>query len=380
MTRRQQVIGLVVNPVAGIGGPAALKGSDGARVQSLARDRGSSSRAQARATEAIRNLHGPVLTSAGPMGELSVLDAGLPAEVVHAAVGPETSAADTSAAVRALADAGATLILFAGGDGTAGDVAAAMEGRSGVAALGIPCGVKMYSPVFAVSPAVAGRMAAAWQGAAAPRTEIKAVLDIDEDEVRAGRVVPRPRGELQVPVAGGRTQARKVAAEQGPGSIPAGIASAVADRLRLGSWLLGPGSTMEAVAAELGIAKTPLGVDVVHDGTVVLADADEEQLVAWTAEHPSRAVLTVIGGQGFLLGRGNQQLSGRVLAHLATPALLVVATPDKLRGLTGPLLIDTGDDRVDAALSGYHRIITGVQDTAVVRAVAASTDQTLREE
>ena len=371
-------IGLVVNPIAGLGGAAGLKGSDGAQIQELARARGGVAQGTERAAAALRALPDgtAVHTSAGAMGaDAAGLVGGLVVEVVHHAGPGATTAADTRDAVAALVASGVGLVLFAGGDGTARDVAASLAGTE-VAGLGVPCGVKMYSPCFAVSPAVAGRMAARWVAGQTP-TESRPVLDVPEDLARQGLVQPEVFGTMLVPQAGGRTQSGKLPAAATAGDQQRGIAQAVVDMLDPAvSYLLGPGSTVDAVAAALGIPRTPIGFDVVRGGELVTADASETDLLRVVRDHPARAVITVIGGQGFLLGRGNQQLSAAVLRELAPDPLIVIATPDKLRGLAGPLLIDTGDVELDRELAGYRRVITGVQDTAIVRAIAAVDDGT----
>lgn len=366
------MLGLVVNPIAGVGGPAGLAGSDGAVVQRRAGERGAAPRAAERALVALSVVAAArpgarVLTAAGGMGEDVVREAGLEPVVVFRADAP-TSAADTSAAARAIADAGASLVLFAGGDGTARDVAVSFATE--VPALGIPAGVKMYSPVFGVSPQASGGLAAAWlaadDGRGFPVRELE-VLDVDEDAMRHARVEPRLFGELAVPHRQGRTQARKAATPAGEQAAVLGAARGAASAMRPGvRYLLGPGGTMAALAQELGVAKTPLGVDVVLDGRVVRAGASEAELLDEVRHGPAKAVVTVIGGQGFLLGRGNQQLSARVLRALGDDPLIVVAPEQKLIDLGGrALLVDTGDADVDAALAGYVRVVTGPSASSI---------------
>jgi len=435
------VIGLVVNPVAGVGGPAGLAGSDGADVQRLALARGAHFRAQERATIALRVLASrhpslEIATAAGAMGEDAVRAAGLQARVVYAsgaravaprtggrprtgedpadapvlgdppvlgradASEPGTSASDTSAAVAALAAAGASLILVAGGDGTLRDAAAGLADAAATtpenlpdsspprhsdadsgedlrssgqqpAVLGIPSGVKMYSPVFAVSPRVAGALAAEWIDGTLPTAE-REVLDVDEEGMRHARVHPVLYGMLRVPFRVGRTQSRKAATPVSEAAAVAAAARGVVKRMLPGiRYLLGPGSTTAEVARQLGIRKSPLGVDVILDGRQLLAAASEEQLLAEVAQGPAQAVVTVIGGQGFLLGRGNQQLSASVIRVLGDDPLMVVAPEQKLIDLHGrPLIVETGDADLDARLAGHIRIVTGV-GTASLYAVAA---------
>lgn len=372
------MIGLVVNPVAGIGGPAGLAGSDGADVQSLAAARGAAARAGARAAAALSSLPpgNTVLTAAGPMGADAATAAGLTPRVVYTPNATEerktqaradspTTPADTTAAVRALVDAGATLVLFAGGDGTARDVAAVLDGTD-AAALGIPAGVKMYSPVFAVSPRAAGALAAAWLSSPLP-LQRREVLDVDEAALRRSRVEPRLYGELLVPYRAGRTQARKAATPASEQAAITAAARGAASVLRPGvRYLLGPGGTMAELARTLGIEKTPLGVDVVLDGMLVRRGASEAELLDEVARGPAQAVVSVIGGQGFLLGRGNQQLSAPVVRALGADPLVVVAPESKLIELEGrALLVDTGDPQTDAALSGFVRVITGPSSSSL---------------
>ncbi|UIP57211.1 ATP-NAD kinase family protein [Agromyces marinus] len=363
------MIGLVVNPVAGVGGPAGLAGSDGEEVQRRAGERGAHPRAGERAAAALSVLAAArpeelVVTVAGPMGEDAVRDAGLrPVVVWHPPAA--TTATDTTDAARALVDAGADLLLFAGGDGTARDVASGLP--EGVAALGIPAGVKMYSPVFAVGPRAAGSLAAAWRGEGSLPVVDREVLDVDESQLRRARVEPRLYGTLRVPYRAGRTQARKAATPADERAAVRLAARGAAARLRPGiRYLLGPGGTMAELARELGVPKTPLGVDVVLDGRVVAAAASERDLLEQVAQGPSQAVVSIIGGQGFLLGRGNQQLSARVIDALGDEPVMVVAPEQKLIDLGGrPLLVDTGDPVVDTRLAGFARVVTGPGTTSI---------------
>ncbi|WP_022893985.1 ATP-NAD kinase family protein [Agromyces subbeticus] len=365
------MLALLVNPVAGIGGPAGLAGSDGAAVQQRANERGASSRATERALAALAEVAAAhpgarVLTVVGTMGADVARAAGLE-PVVIARHGEPSDAADTTAAARALADGGASLLLFVGGDGTARDVAAGLGAGGRTAVLGVPAGVKMYSPVFAVSPRAAGGVAAAWLTDGGLPVREQEVLDIDEEALRHARVEPRLFGTLPVPFRPGRTQARKAATPADEQAAVRAAARGAASALRPGvRYLLGPGGTMTELARLLGVPKTPLGVDVVLDGRRVLAGASEHELLDEIARGPAAAVITVIGGQGFLLGRGNQQLSARVLRALGADALIVVAPEQKLIDLGGrPLLVDTGDPEVDAGLAGFIRVITGTSTTSI---------------
>ncbi len=358
-------IGLLINPVAGVGGPAGLKGSDGPEVQVAALIRGAIAQSGERAKVTLAVLaaahpHIEIITAEGTMGADAVRAVGLSARVVYRAESPSTGA-DTMAAAAAILDAGADVLLFVGGDGTARDVASAVP--AGQPILGVPAGVKMYSGCFAVSPSAAGALAARWLSDGGLPLEQREVLDVDEEQIRRGRVDPKLFALVQVPYLVGRTQSRKSATPVSAAAAVAAAASgAVAAMDDTTVYLLGPGGTTQEVARQLGVSKTPLGVDVVRGGSLLLADASERQLLEIVADVPAKAVVTVIGGQGFLLGRGNQQISAAVLEKLGPAPLLVVATQEKLTALAGrPLLVDTGSQQLDRSLAGYIRVITGTQ-------------------
>jgi len=367
----------VVNPVAGLGGPAGLKGSDTEAVQEAALLRGAVPHAGQRAAAALAPLANArvadvVLTAGGAMGADAVVAAGLGAEVVYLAPGP-TTGSDTTAAVARLVEAGARMILFVGGDGTARDVA---DGCRGVPILGVPAGVKMYSGCFAVSPVVAGRVALRMLEGQTVEKCTGEVLDVDEAALAVAPVAPTLYGLVEVPQFRGSTQNRKVATAATSREQVVAAASGAVRAMEPGvCYLLGPGGTTLEVGRQLGLDATPLGVDVVLDGVLIGQDASENEILELIADRPARAVVTVIGGQGFVLGRGNQQLSAAVLRRLAPEPLLIVADEAKLAQLGGrPLLVDTGEADLDLALSGYAKVVTGPNTMALYKLVAASSE------
>jgi predicted polyphosphate/ATP-dependent NAD kinase len=363
-------IGLVVNPVAGIGGRYALKGSDDAALVHEARARGAKPVAPARAVDALRVLAASpdveLISYPAAMGEEEAREAGLTPRVIGT-LGAQTSAADTRAAARALAAEAVDLLLFAGGDGTAVDVLEAVGDRLPV--LGIPAGVKMHSAVFAVNPRSAGRLALlAVEGRVSSTVEAE-VMDVDEDALREGVVSPRLYGYLRVPVEPGLVQGGKARTAASDRAAQQAIAAHVVDRL-LGDrlWFVGPGTTTRAILDAVGVEKTVLGVDVVRDRELLIADADEETLLRLASEKRASVIVTPVGGQGFLFGRGNQQLSARVLRLVGRENIVVAATEAKLAALAGrPLLVDTGDAGLDRELAGWVRVVTGYDREVVYR-------------
>ena len=368
-------LGLIVNPIAGMGGSVGLKGTDTEAILSEARARGAAPQAARRAKVVLDALAAArpgleLLAAPGAMGEQVVLEAGLRPTVVRAPAEGETSAADTRAAAEAMAAADARLIVFAGGDGTARDMAAALDDR--VPVIGVPAGVKMHSAVYATSPRAAADLALrtlTQDIEARPRE----VMDIDEEAFRAGAVSARLYGYLPVPHAPDLTQNVKAGGVSSDREALSGIAAEIAGRMKAGRlYILGPGTTTRAVAEALGLPKTLLGVDLMRDGALVAADATEDDILRALAEsRPGAIVVTPIGGQGHFLGRGNQQIGARVVRAMGLDRLLVAATPEKLASLSGGTLhVDTGDPALDSALAGWRRVITGFGTEAVCRVAA----------
>jgi predicted polyphosphate/ATP-dependent NAD kinase len=256
----------------------------------------------------------------------------------------ETTAAETTAAVEAFLESDVDLVWFVGGDGTAADVAAALEGTD-VPMLGVPAGVKVYSSVFAVSPEDAADIAVSFE-----RTEQREVMDIDEDDYRAGEVSPELRAVAWVPVA----EALQSAKQRGGGTVETLAAGVAADFDAETTYVLAPGSTLGAIKRALGFEGSPLGVDVWRDGEVLAADASEGEILAALGER-NTIVVSPIGGQGFVFGRGNPQLSPAVIRRCDVE---IVASRDKLDGLR-VLRVDTDDPALDAELRGWTQVRVG---------------------
>ena len=366
-------LGLIVNPVAGLGGRVGLKGSDGLEIQQRARALGAEPRAGERTAAALAPLRHladsiDLLTVAGPMGEAVALRAGFRPQVVSVpggGVGGATTAEDTGRAARAMQEAGAELVLFAGGDGTARDMCRAVG--TGLPVLGIPAGVKIHSAVYGITPVLAGALAAEYLLGGRARLREAEVVDLDEESHRQGRIVTALHGYLMVPYRAGAIQGRKVPTPPGETAQAQAIAAAVAEQMEPGrAYALGPGTTTRALAEHLGLPKTLVGVDLITREELLAADVGEQQILAVQERRPLGIIITPIGGQGFLLGRGNQQISPRVLRRVGREHLLVICPAAKLAALQGrPLLVDTGDPEVDGQLAGYLEVTTGYRERAV---------------
>ncbi|MGD9963004.1 MAG: ATP-NAD kinase family protein, partial [Thermoplasmata archaeon] len=338
-------VGFVVNPVAGMGGPVGLKGTDGEEILREAVRRGARVRALERADAAVRSavksgVDVMFLTCKGEMGEDSLAAVGIPCDIVcgHDEV---TSAKDTRAGVRAFMSREVDLVAFVGGDGTARDVLT--ETGAQVPIIGVPSGVKMHSAVFINKPEEFGGLLLAYQRSKAVKEA--EVLDIDEESFRGGAVRARLYGVAMTPDDSEHVQAGKQSYSSGTASDEADeIGQYIADAMEPGiTYVIGPGSTTARIAKALGQPKTLLGVDVYRDRIRVLGDVSEDHVLReLTAPGDARIVVTPIGAQGFFFGRGNQQISPAVIRTVGKGNVVVVSTPSKLAG-TPVLRVDTGD-------------------------------------
>lgn len=356
-------IGIVVNPIAGMGGRVALHGTDDDAVV-RARGAGALPVARERMSAMLGELVAlrptlAVSVAGGPMGA-DLMPAPWDVTVVSAPV-KRTSAADTREAVRAFVTAGVDLVVFGGGDGTARDVAEELAGR--IPMLGVPCGVKMHSGVFATDPRAAARVISRFLTSPDQRRAVD-VLDAAADGVvrMASALIPDiPEG----------IQHGKSTAASGAGL--AGLGRWLAARMQPDRrYLLGPGTSVAHISAALGLPASRLGVDVVQDGRLMAADASEATLCGLLRDDtPATLILGVVGGQGFLLGRGNQQLSPAVLSMIGPDNIDIIASADKIAALSPPELhIDLDDAQLAAKISGFHRVWTGPRRSTVLRVVS----------
>jgi predicted polyphosphate/ATP-dependent NAD kinase len=354
-------IGVVVNPIAGMGGRVGLKGTDD-KVEA-ARERGAEPRAPERARLALEALHDvapetEIFAAGDGMGADQARAVGFePTVVSDPATGlGETSAADTREAVRAFLERNVDLILFVGGDGTAVDVAETVQDADGdTPMLGVPAGVKVYSGVFGVTPRAAGRVAGTFD-----RTEEAEVNDVDEAAYRQGEVRSELRALVRVPVAEQRQSSKQLA-----GGTVKGLAEGVADEIDPAvTYVFGPGSTVGAIAEAVGFEPSPLGVDVWRDGDVLVRDGSAAEIRDALGEE-NVIFVSPIGGQGFVFGRGNQQLAPDIIRDSDVE---IVASRSKLEGI-GVLRVDTGDEALDEELRGWRKVRVGRAERRLVEVV-----------
>lgn len=363
-------LGLIINPLAGLGGSVGLKGSDGQAEQALAL--GATPQAMNRASTALNELAAltdkfEVLTVAGDMGQSVCQALGLAYQLVYTPGRWPSTAEDTETAARLMAEQGVDLLLFAGGDGTARNICAVVGDSTTV--LGIPAGVKIHSGVYAISPQAAGKLVGKLIAGELVSLSEAPVMDIDEQAFRQGVVKARRYGEMRIPAQlryvqsvkmGGRESEELVLAD-----LAAYVVSLLEDNVR---YVMGSGSTVAAVMAELGLDNTLLGVDVIENGKLIGKDVSAAQLLELVQGYPSKLIITLIGGQGHVFGRGNQQLSPAVIRAIGRDNILLIASKTKLQQLDGrPLLADTGDAKLDQQLTGLINVLTGYNDYVIYR-------------
>lgn len=367
-SKSKSKIGFLVNPIAGMGGAVGLKGTDGQANEAEAR--GAKPLAPERAGACLRLLapqaHSLLFfTASGEMGERVLKECGLDCSVVYEAP-LRSSAEDTKAACRTFLDQGergVDLILFCGGDGTARDVAS-VAGQ--VPVLGIPAGVKMHSGVFAISPEAAAELALGYIKGEL-KTRDTEVVDVDEELYRAGELQTKLYCTARTPYRPVLVQERKrIYSSTDEEEFKDQIALFAREFMRDGSaYILGAGTTTARIAEAMGLEKTLLGVDVIQDEKLIIKDASERDLLNLLDKVPDKEkersvkiIVSPIGAQGFILGRGSQQISAEVLRRVGAENLIIVSTPHKLAELPH-LLVYTGDSELDRALAGRILVVTG---------------------
>lgn len=378
-------LGLIINPVAGVGGSVALKGSDGMAMHALAL--GAEPKANARAQTALKVLQPyqdeiTVYTVNNLMGEQAAKTLGFQVNLVYKTKSENTQADDTEQSVAALLAEQVDIILFAGGDGTARNIAkivtehANQSKQAQIPVLGIPAGCKIHSGVYAITPIAAGRVVELMITKQLVTLTTGDIMDIDESLFRQGVVKAKRFGEMQIPSELRYVQAVKSGGKESDELVLHDISEDVIDKMSEADnslFIIGSGSTTAFLMTELNLENTLLGVDLVQNNALISSDVTEEQLwgqleEAYKNKQSVHLIITLIGGQGHLFGRGNQQLSPRIINHIIEQKggkenITIIATKAKLTALENrPLISDTGDVQLDQNLSGFMPVTTGYKD------------------
>lgn len=363
-------LGFIINPFAGLGGAVALKGSDDMAATALAL--GAIPMASQRAEYALQELMPlrdqlVIVTVAGAMGADLAQQLGFAVEILDRIPAEPSTAADSEDAATQLSQLGIDLLLFAGGDGTARNICNSVKASTTV--LGIPAGCKIHSGVYAITPQAAGKVVAKMVRGELVSVQEAQVMDIDEVAFRSGTVRAKRYGEMQIPAELRYVQSVKTAGKESEelvlDDLAAYFVSQMEDNVR---YIMGSGSTVAAVMAELNLPNTLLGVDVVENGEVIASDVTAAELLKLVDGFDCRLVITLIGGQGHIFGRGNQQLSPAVIRRVGREHICLLATKSKIQQLGGrPLISDSGDPSLDKELQGMLRILCGYNDYVMYR-------------
>ncbi len=368
-------MGFVVNPIAGMGGRVGLKGTDGVLSEAIAR--GATPVSPQRAADFLKELKGAmkgnpieILSCPGVMGEEEAKSASVSVQVLPMKIGSETTAEDTKRAVKLLAEAKVDLIVFVGGDGTAKDILDALKERGvELPVLGIPSGVKMYSGVFAVNPSDAVEVVLAFARKEAEIRECE-VIDADEAAIRSDTFAVKLYGLMKCPFLQMRIQGSK---QVSPETVDEkenqiAIAKSIIEEMQPNAtYIFGPGTTVKCIAELLGVPKTVLGVDIYKNGKIIL-DVNEKKILGNVKDWQNTwIILSPIGRQGILLGRGNQQISPQIIKRVGKQRFIVAATKSKLRDIEGGVLrVDTGDAETDNMLKGYVKVVTDYREWRLI--------------
>jgi predicted polyphosphate/ATP-dependent NAD kinase len=370
MKAKHLKMGFIVNPIAGMGGRVGLKGTNGITKQAIAL--GAKPIASDRAVDFLRKLKSleleratELLTCPGVMGENEAKATGSQTTILPMRLKSETTAEDTKKAVRLMVQANVDLIVFVGGDGTARDIFDALGTLGDVLVLGVPSGVKMYSGIFAVDPSEAAEVVKVFIEGAAQVMDFE-IMDTDESAIRRDQFSVRLYGFLKGPFVPLRLQGVKQVSPETLDEHENQMAVArfiVEDLDEKGAYILGPGTTVKCIADLLGVEKTVLGVDIYQNGTII-KDANERKIIETIKGFKNVwLVLSPIGRQGMLFGRGNQQITPEIIKEVGKERIIIAATKSKIQGIEdGFLRVDTGDAEADRLLRGYIKVATDYRE------------------
>lgn len=371
-------IGLIINPICGMGGAVGLKGTDGKDILEKARSLGASPQAPQRTylfLEHLKSIMPQILFITPPeiMGEEFVRSAGFKYQIIDKSLFPhaieifKTTAQDTIISAKKLLEEKVKILIFVGGDGTAKDIFNVVG--QNIPCLGIPGGVKIHSSVFAVNPESAANLVIGYLSGKYSVRESE-VLDIDEEEFRNNRVVSKLFGYMMTPYEQHFIQGPKGSSptsedeESNKDSIAEWIIQEMSDEFY---YLIGPGTTTKRIADLLNEPKTLLGVDLMYKKKMIAFDLNEQQILKEINNHPIKLIVTPIGNQGFLFGRGNLQLSGKVLKRIGFNNIIIVCTKYKLSTLPdNKMRTDSRDPELDEQIKGLYKVLVDYAEYRII--------------
>ncbi|MFX1378982.1 MAG: ATP-NAD kinase family protein [Promethearchaeota archaeon] len=365
-------IGLIINPIAGMGGSIGLKGTDGITYKKAIK-MGATPVTPMRANELLLNIKNKdkiiLLVAPGKMGADIVRNIGIKFKIIGE-IGKETIKEDTKRIAKQIVSETIDLLIFCGGDGTARDIFDSIGLEVPIVAL--PAGVKMFSSVFAINPRSAAELIDKFIEEVI-ETEEKEVLDIDEDLVRQDILQAKLYGYLKVPKVLNLIQSAKTGSgfgrtiEENKQEIAQFIIENMEDNIL---YLLGSGTTIKTITDNLNLPKTLLGIDALLNKKIIGKDLNEKHILQLLKDYPNnQIIISPIGGQGFIFGRGNKQLTPEILQKIGINNVKIIATEEKMKGLDC-LRVDTGNVNTDELFKGFVKVITGYKQELIVEVKA----------
>ena len=367
-------LGLVINPIAGMGGKTGLKGSDGSNTLKKALSLGAKKESAIRAEQALLPLKFMInkfslITCSAEMGENSCKKIGLTTDYIIDINKKITTGIDTIKAVKIMARKQVSLILFAGGDGTACDIFYALQDK--IPILGIPAGVKMHSSVFGTSPNAVGSLVSRIISNHSDTfpTSTAEIMDLDEDMRRYDQIRTKLIGYATIPSDKFLVQNPKSYVQLNDEDSINGISEYLENKLdKEATYIVGPGRTTQNFLNRIGVFGTLLGVDVLKDRKLIGRDVNSRELDILTRNGLLYIISGIIGGQGFLFGRGNQQITAEIIQRVKKEDILIIASTKKIYELPRQcILIDTGDQKLDNELAGYVKVQTDRNRSFIIK-------------
>lgn len=362
-------LGLIVNPIAGMGGKVGLKGTDGIEILEKAKRLGAKPESPEKAKKALQVLFPikdqiEIYTYRGNMGEDEAKEVGFTPTVLGER-NETTGPLDTEEAAKKMIEAGVDLLLFAGGDGTARNIYNAVKDK--IPVIGIPAGVKIHSGVYANHPKSAGEIAYKFLQDEYMETKEAEVMDIDEEAFREGIVTAKLYGYMNIPYIPELVQTQKDGGIESEEAAIDGISDRIIDDMEPDTYyIMGSGTTVRPIMEKMGLPNTLLGIDIVMNKELIASDVNEKEILDIIDENKAKIIVTIIGGQGYIFGRGNQQLSSEVVKKVGKENVRIIATRNKLMSLNDrPLLVDTGDEEVNKIFSGYMKVLINYNSESV---------------
>lgn len=350
-----KTVAFFVNPLAGYGGIRNNKGSDNLFLQNI-KDSTSIKRA-IEFLSGIKCREIKFIVPYGCMGSDEMDIAGFEYNISYYPEKPTTSK-DTVNFLLTVPEA--DLICFVGGDGTARDV---LKAGLQIPVMGVPAGVKMYSSVFSINIKYAIGVFDNFC-VSNPEYMDAEVADIDEEQYREGKLDISHFGTLKIPDFDGMMLSSKA---EYPASSAYDIAEYIIDNMKDDfNYIIGPGSTCKAILNSLGYKTNMLGFDILRGKDLIEEDAGEDCIYNNLVPGHSKIIISIIGGQGFLLGRGNQQISSRVIKKAGFENIMVISSPEKLSGIHGLALDINGND---ISIPEFIRVLTGYGQFKIVRTI-----------